>query len=92
MELGKTLGPGAVIGEIGVFAPDHRRTATVVACSTDCVVYELTERKTRELYFQNPAFGYAVMQLIIRRLLENRRGPATSEEPPTVRPALGVAQ
>src|SRR5262245_36712586 len=24
MELGKTLGPGSVIGEIGVFAPDHR--------------------------------------------------------------------
>jgi hypothetical protein len=29
-----------------VFAPDRRRTATVVVCSTDCVVYELTERKT----------------------------------------------
>jgi hypothetical protein len=36
------------------------------------VVYELTERKTKELYFQNPAFGYAVMQLIIGRLLENQ--------------------
>ena len=72
VEIGKTLGPGSVIGEIGLFAPDHRRTATVVVCSTDCVVYELTERKTKELYFQNPAFGYAVMQLIIGRLLENQ--------------------
>jgi CRP/FNR family cyclic AMP-dependent transcriptional regulator len=73
VEIGKTLGPGSMIGEIGVFAPDHRRTATVVVCATDCVVYELTERKTKELYFQNPAFGYAVMQLIIGRLLENQR-------------------
>ncbi len=76
VELGKTLGPGAVIGEIGVFSPDRRRTATVVVCSTDCVVYELTERKTKELYFQNPNFGYAVMQLVIGRLLENQKsGP-----------------
>jgi CRP-like cAMP-binding protein len=73
VEIGKTLGPGSVIGEIGVFAPDRKRTATVVVCATDCVVYELTESKTRELYFQNPAFGYAVMQLIVGRLLENQR-------------------
>jgi CRP-like cAMP-binding protein len=69
-----------VIGEIGVFSPDRRRTATVVVCSTDCVAYELTERKTKELYFQNPAFGYAVMQLIVGRLLENQHfGLAVAE-------------
>lgn len=73
VEIGKTLGPGSVIGEIGVFAPDRRRTATVVVCATDCVVYELTERKAKELYFQDPAFGYAVMQLIVGRLLENQQ-------------------
>jgi hypothetical protein len=89
VELGKTLGPGSVIGEIGVFSPDRRRTATVVVCSTDCVVYELTERKTKELYFQNPAFGYAVMQLVIDRLLENQRsGFATSG----AQPASGAAE
>jgi CRP-like cAMP-binding protein len=62
----------AVIGEIGVFAPDHKRTATVT-CRTNCVVYKLTERRTKELYFQNPAFGYGVLQLIIKRLLENQQ-------------------
>ena len=72
VELDKTLGSGAVIGEIGVFAPEHRRTATA-KCKTDCVVYELSERKALELYFQNPSFGYAVLQLIISRLLENQQ-------------------
>jgi CRP/FNR family transcriptional regulator, cyclic AMP receptor protein len=71
VELNKTLGSSSVIGEIGVFAPDHRRTATAI-CKTECVIYELTERKALELYFQNPSFGYAVLQLIISRLLENR--------------------
>jgi CRP/FNR family transcriptional regulator, cyclic AMP receptor protein len=72
IELGKTLGPGSVVGEIGVFAPNHRRTATV-RCQTDCVIYELAERKAMELYFQNPSFGYAVLQLIISRLLEQHQ-------------------
>lgn len=72
VEIDKTLGPGAVIGEIGVFAPQHRRTATA-KCKTDCVIYELSERKALELYFQNPSFGYAVLELIISRLLENQQ-------------------
>jgi hypothetical protein len=66
----KILGPGSVVGEIGVFAPDLRRTA-IVKCTTDCVIYELIERKALELYFQKPS--YAVLQLIIGRLLENQR-------------------
>ena len=84
-ELGKTLEPGAVLGEIGVFAADQRRTATVVSL-TDCEVYELTERRTKELCFQNPAFGYAVMQLIIGRLLENQQAAAPHIVAPPVAP------
>jgi CRP/FNR family transcriptional regulator, cyclic AMP receptor protein len=72
MELDKILGPGSVVGEIGLFAPNHRRMATV-KCQTDCVIYELAERKAVELYFQNPSFGYAVLQLIISRLLEQHQ-------------------
>jgi CRP/FNR family transcriptional regulator, cyclic AMP receptor protein len=49
VEPNKILGSGEVIGEIGVFAPDHRRTASVV-CITDCIIYELSERKALELY------------------------------------------
>lgn len=70
-DIGKVVDAGSVIGEIGVFAPDHVRTATVV-CITPCTVYEISENKTKELYFQNPGFGYAVLQLIIARLLANQ--------------------
>src|SRR6516164_3883431 len=85
-EIGKVVGSGTVVGEIGVFARDHRRMATVV-CNTDCEVYELSDIKAKELYFQNPSFGYAVLQIITGRLLENMNlstdsiqiaGPATS--------------
>jgi CRP/FNR family cyclic AMP-dependent transcriptional regulator len=69
-DLSKVLKSGAVVGEIGVFAPNQVRTATVV-CRTDCNLFELTEHKAKQLYFQDRSFGFAVLQLIIARLVEN---------------------
>ncbi len=69
-DFNKVLKSGAMVGEVGVFAPNHLRTATVV-CRTDCTLFELTEQKARQLYFQDRSFGFAVLQLIIARLLEN---------------------
>ena len=69
-DLSKVLKSGAVVGEIGVFAPNQVRTATVV-CRTDCNLFELTEHKAKQLYFQDRSFGFAVLQLIIARLMEN---------------------
>ena len=66
----KPLLPGAIVGEIGVFAPSQRRSATIV-CRTDCSVLELTESKAKQLYFQDRSFSFAVLQLIIARLIEN---------------------
>lgn len=71
-DFGKTLQPGAMIGEIGVFARNQERTATIVG-RTDCRLYELSESKAKQLYFQDRSFGFAVLQLIINRLLENNR-------------------
>lgn len=71
-EIGKELEPGAVLGEIGVFARNQERTATVV-CRTDCRLYALSQSKAKQLFFQDNSFGFAVMQLIINRLLENNR-------------------
>lgn len=69
-ELGKTLKPGAVVGEIGVFAPDQKRTATIIG-RTACTLFELSESKAKQLYFQDRSFGFAILQLIISRLVEN---------------------
>ena len=70
VEVRKTLSSGAVLGEIRVFARHQQRVVTVV-CLTDCELYELSARKAKELYYQDPSFGYAVLQTIIGRLIEN---------------------
>jgi CRP/FNR family cyclic AMP-dependent transcriptional regulator len=56
--------------EIGVFARHQQRIATVV-CLSDCELYELSASKAKALYYQDPSFGYAVLQTIIARLIEN---------------------
>ena len=69
-ELGRTVGAGAVLGEIGMFSPDRRRTATAF-CATDGELLEMTADQVRRLYFQEPRFGFLLVQLLTRRLIEN---------------------
>jgi CRP/FNR family transcriptional regulator, cyclic AMP receptor protein len=83
-ELGRTIGPGTVLGEISMFSPDRRRTATAV-CATDGELLAMTADQVRALYFQDPKFGFHLVQLITRRLLENC---ATTEALPGRMPEL----
>ena len=69
-EIGKLIEPGAVLGEIGIFAPDQKRTMTVV-CLTNCDVYEISAAKAKELYVENSAFAVSILQLVIARLVED---------------------
>ncbi len=64
---------GAMIGEIGLFAPNHERTTSAI-CETDVVALMLTEDKVLQLYYQNPRFGFSLVQLVIRRLLADWSG------------------
>jgi CRP-like cAMP-binding protein len=72
VEISKVLHADVMVGEIAVFAPNQQRTATIV-CLTDCNMLELTESKAKQLYSQDRSFGFAVLQLIISRLLENNK-------------------
>jgi hypothetical protein len=69
-EIGVTLGPGALVGEIGVFAPDNRRTGTAV-CVSDAEIGAISDEKVLQLYYQNPTFGFYMFRLVVQRMLEN---------------------
>lgn len=69
-ELGIELLPGHIIGEMGLLTPDNRRTQTVV-CVQAGHVLSITYDKVRELYFENPEFGFHFLQLTSQRLLQN---------------------
>lgn len=69
-EYGELLIEGALVGEIGLFAPDKRRTLTLVA-ETDCLLYSLTAEELSLLYYEEPKLAFHVMKLIIARLMHD---------------------
>jgi hypothetical protein len=69
-ELGVELPPGKLMGELGFLAPDNRRTGTV-ECLEDGEVLRLDYDTLRELYFQNPEFGFYFLRLTSERMLQN---------------------
>jgi CRP-like cAMP-binding protein len=72
VEIGIVLGPSSLIGEIGLFAPDNRRTGTAV-CETDVEIGSISDEQALQLYYQKPAFGFALFRLVVQRMIENER-------------------
>jgi hypothetical protein len=69
-ELGVEMNKGALFGEIGIFSHDKRRTATAKTLE-DTALLVISADKVRELYYQNPDFGFFIVDLITRRLIED---------------------
>ena len=67
-EIGETMEAGRLFGEIAFFAPNKRRSLTA-HCATDCTVLRIDETTFRELYYQNPAFGFEIVTLVAGRLM-----------------------
>ena len=71
-EIDIELGPGTVMGEIGLFAPEQKRTATAETI-TDVELLAITKDRAVDLFYRNRIFGIYIMKLITARLLENIR-------------------
>lgn len=69
-ELGMDILSGQVVGELGLMAPDHSRTQTL-ECLEEGEILQITYEQVKQLYVQNPRFGFYFLQLSTRRLFEN---------------------
>ncbi len=70
VEIGREIPPGRIFGEIALFSPARRRTNTV-RCITPCTVLTIDEDTVKQLYYQNPAFGFHLIGLVAARLSED---------------------
>ena len=61
------LDTGRIFGEIALFSPNKIRTHTV-KCLTPCIVLAISYGTVKQLYFQNPAFGFHLIELLASRL------------------------
>jgi CRP/FNR family cyclic AMP-dependent transcriptional regulator len=62
--------PGGVVGELGLLAPDQRRTQTL-ECIEDAEVMRIDYDRVKSLYFENPSFGFYLLCLTSARLFQN---------------------
>ncbi len=87
-EISEHIGEGQLLGEVGFFAPDRKRTLSAMA-DGDCLLYRISESAFKQLYYQNPEFGYYIVQLIGRRLSSDidRLAKASTPAGPTASPA-----
>ena len=69
-EINVDITPGAVVGELGMLAPERRRTQTL-NCTESGAVLEISYEKIEQLYYQNPKFGFFFLRLSTARLFDN---------------------
>lgn len=70
VEIGVDVSPGQVIGELGLIAPDNRRTLTF-ECIQDGELLTIEYTSVEQLYFRNPSFGFYFLRLSASRLFED---------------------
>ena len=66
VEIGSSIVPGQIFGEISFFSPDRRRRLTA-RCAEASTVLSIDESTMKQLYFQNPAFGFKIIELVAAR-------------------------
>jgi CRP-like cAMP-binding protein len=66
VEIGSSIAPGQIFGEIAFFSPDRRRLLTA-RCAEKSTVLSIDESTVRQLYYQNPAFGFKMIELVAAR-------------------------
>ncbi|MBB4039539.1 hypothetical protein GGR34_001181 [Microvirga flocculans] len=69
-EIGIDLVQGQVVGEMGFMSPSNTRTQTL-ECLDDGEVLSISYDEVRQLYFQNPQFGFYFLRLTSERLFQN---------------------
>jgi CRP-like cAMP-binding protein len=72
VEIGGRISPGEMFGEIAFFSPDRRRLLTA-RCAEDSTVLSIDETTVRQLFYQNPAFGFKMIELVAERLSADAR-------------------
>ena len=70
VEIGEELPPGKIFGEIAFFTPERKRTMTA-RCVEASTVLTIREETLKQLYFQNPEFGFYLVNLVAGRLANN---------------------
>lgn len=79
-EYGIEVRAGGIVGELGLLSPGNRRTASLV-CSEAGRALEVPYSAVKQLYYQNPEFGFRFLKLTSERLFQSAAGGANQPVP-----------
>ena len=85
-ELDIELLQGQVVGEMGFLSPTNTRTQTL-ECLEAGEVLSISYDEVRQLYFQNPEFGFYFLRLTSERLFHNMEAMEDGDRPSACGPA-----
>jgi CRP/FNR family transcriptional regulator, cyclic AMP receptor protein len=68
-----------VFGELGLLNSDQARTATI-ECTASGELLQISYEQVKQLYVQDPKFGFYFLHLVSRRLFHNL---SLGSQPPT---------
>lgn len=81
-EINEELKEGQLLGEIGFFSEGQKRTLTAI-CVDDCLLYRIGASEFKQLYYQNPEFGFYIVNLVARRLSADSERLRGATSPPS---------
>ncbi len=70
-EIDTIVEKGNLLGEMGIFSPRNVRTYTAKCIDDVMEVYSITSEGVKQLYYQNPEFGFFLVKLITGRLIDS---------------------
>ncbi|MCJ2123216.1 cyclic nucleotide-binding domain-containing protein [Methylobacterium sp. J-077] len=77
-EVGIEVRKGGIVGELGLLAPGNTRTASLICIEGGnalCVSYS----DVKQLYYQNPEFGFYFLKLTSERLFQSVRSETPTQ-------------
>lgn len=78
-ELDVLVRPGQILGEMGLFSPGRRRTASALS-EEPVEVYTMGREEVVQLFSLNPSLALELMQLSNKRFIENLRAETEAKE------------
>ncbi len=71
-EVGIEIRKGGIVGELGLLSPGNTRTASLV-CMQGGRALRISYSEVKQLYYQNPEFGFYFLKLTSERLFQTTR-------------------
>lgn len=78
-ELDVAIKSGEIFGEMGVFSSEQKRLFSL-RCDSDVELLSMIDYRIKQLYYQNPKFGFYLMQLLLKRFEKNGGNRSKQEE------------